>query len=217
MRSSLQAGILNLYKYLNLSFSVTTVYPVAELGMNPVVSEEDPTQAPMEVNTHTRSFFPTVAVIENSLEAFTVRPETHTFVPFIPNVLPEATPAVTHETPLMAGAEEESTEAAADQPGNIIALDTTRETITGHEEEAEPEVEEMPPTEPDDRGEVETEEQATDGKTSSDSWSPRTQGFIDRATLDCGVDTFCATDRKQEEPQKTRPRWKSVGSVAVWS
>ena len=195
---------------MNSSFSVTTVYPVAELGMNPVVSEDDPTQAPTEVNTHTRSFFPTVAVIENSLEAFTVKPETHTFVPFIPNVLPEATSAVTHETPLMAGAEEASTEAAADQPGDIIAPDTTLETFTERKEEAEPEVEEIPPTEPGDRGQAEPEEQ-TDGRTTSDSLSPRTQGFIDWVTLDCGVDTFCATDRKQEEPQKTRLWWKSVG------
>ncbi|XP_030298921.1 interphotoreceptor matrix proteoglycan 1 isoform X2 [Sparus aurata] len=143
-----------------LSFeAVTTVYSVAELGMNPVVSEDDPTQAPTEVNAHTRSFFPTVAVIENSLEAFTVRPETHTFVPFIPNVLPEATSAVTHKTPLMAGAEEESTEAAADQPDDIIAPDTTLETITEHEEKAEPEVEEIPPTEPGDRVQAEPEAQ----------------------------------------------------------
>ncbi|XP_073339298.1 interphotoreceptor matrix proteoglycan 1 [Pagrus major] len=149
-----------------LSFeAVTTVYPVAELGMNPVesvVSEDDTTQAPSEVNTHTQSFFPTVAVIENSLEAFTIRPETHTFVPFIPNILPEAASAVTHETPLMAGVEEESTEAAADQPGDIITPDTTLDTITEHEEEAEPEVQEIPPTEPDDRGEAEPEEQVTD-------------------------------------------------------
>ncbi|XP_076604121.1 interphotoreceptor matrix proteoglycan 1 isoform X2 [Chaetodon auriga] len=132
-----------------LSFeAVTTIYPVAELGMNPVesvVSEDDATQAPTLDTAPTQSFFPTVAVIENSLEASTVKPETHTFVPFISNVLPEATAAVTDETPLMAGLEEESTEGTAEEPGDIIL-----ETITEKEEEAEPEVEEIPAAEPED-------------------------------------------------------------------
>ncbi|XP_044022490.1 interphotoreceptor matrix proteoglycan 1 isoform X2 [Siniperca chuatsi] len=129
-----------------LSFeAVTTVYPVAELGMNPVesiVSEDDTTQAPTEDSTPTQSFFPTVAVIENSLEASTIKPETHTFVPLIPNILPEATSAATDETPLMAAAEEESTEDTAEEPSDIITPGTKVETITEQEEEAELEVEE---------------------------------------------------------------------------
>ncbi|XP_075964543.1 interphotoreceptor matrix proteoglycan 1 [Anarhichas minor] len=141
-----------------LSFeAVTTVYPVAELGMNPVesaVSEEDTTQAP-------------TAVLENSLEAYTTKPETHTFVPFIPNVVPESTPAVTDETPLMSSAEEESIEDAAEQPGDIMKPDTKLETITEQEEEAGPEVGEIPPTEHDDGREAEPEGPLTDGKATS--------------------------------------------------
>ncbi|KAE8289966.1 Interphotoreceptor matrix proteoglycan 1 [Larimichthys crocea] len=133
-----------------LSFeTVTTVYSYAELGIN---HADDTTQRPTEDNTSTPSFLPTVAVIENSLEASTFKAETHTFVPFIPNILPEATPVVTDETPLMAGVEEESTEGTAEEPSDIITPDTNLETITEQVEEAEPEpeVEEMPPTEPDD-------------------------------------------------------------------
>ncbi|KAG7224198.1 hypothetical protein INR49_019933 [Caranx melampygus] len=63
-----------------LSFeAVTTVYPVAELGINLVdgiASEDDTTKPPAEDSTTTQSFFPTVAVIENSLEASTIKPET---------------------------------------------------------------------------------------------------------------------------------------------
>ncbi|KAF3844926.1 hypothetical protein F7725_008089, partial [Dissostichus mawsoni] len=122
-----------------LSFeSVTTIYPVAELGMNPV--EDDTTKLPTEDKSPTRSFFPTVAVIENALEAFTVKPETHTFVPFIPNILPESIPAITDdETPLMSAVEEESTE-----------------------ESAVEDLEEQPPTEHVNSGEAEPEEQVTD-------------------------------------------------------
>ncbi|XP_019132985.2 interphotoreceptor matrix proteoglycan 1 isoform X2 [Larimichthys crocea] len=133
-----------------LSFeTVTTVYSYAELGIN---HADDTTQRGTEDNTSTQSFLPTVAVIENSLEASTFKAETHTFVPFIPNILPEATPVITDETPLMAGVEEESTEGTAEEPSDIITPDTNLETITEQVEEAEPEpeVEEMPPTEPDD-------------------------------------------------------------------
>ncbi|XP_045919415.1 interphotoreceptor matrix proteoglycan 1 [Micropterus dolomieu] len=136
-----------------LSFeAVTTVYPVAELGVNPiesVASEDDTTQAGPEGNT------PTVPVIENSLEVSTIKAERHTFVPFIPNIFPEATFAVTDETPLMAAAEEDSTEDTAEEPGDIITPDTKLETITEQEEEPEPEVEEIPPIEHDD-GELES-------------------------------------------------------------
>lgn len=128
--------------------------------MNPVesvVSEGDTTQAPTVDSAPTQSFFPTVAVIENSLDASTIRPETHTFVPFIPNVLPEAD---NDETPLMAGVEEESTEGTAEEPRDIIL-----EAITEQEEEAVPEVEEIPAVEPEDGGEAEPDEQVTDGKT----------------------------------------------------
>ncbi|KAL6105569.1 impg1 [Pungitius sinensis] len=86
-----------------LSFeTVTTVYPVAELGMDPVQGPGDAaTQAP-------------TADLENSLEAFRTRPETHTFVPFIPNVVPEMIPTVTDQTPLASSVEGESTEESGD-------------------------------------------------------------------------------------------------------
>ena len=110
--------------------------------MNPVetaASEDDATQAPTGDGTPTQNLFPTVAVTENSLEASTVKPDTHTFVPFIPTILPEATV----ETPFMAGTEEEFIK------------------------EDEAEVEEVPPTEHDDRGEVDYKGQMTGGKPSS--------------------------------------------------
>ncbi len=138
--------------------------------MNPVesiVSQDDTTREPTEDSTPTQSFFPTVAVIENSLEASTTKPETDISVPFIPNNLPEPTSAVTDtETPSMAAVEEEST---VEEPGDIITPDAKLETIAGQEEdEAEPEVEDMPPTEHDGGGEAEPEEQVTDGKATSD-------------------------------------------------
>ncbi|KAM4542795.1 interphotoreceptor matrix proteoglycan 1 [Odontesthes bonariensis] len=121
-----------------LSFeAVNTIYPVAELDVNPVetvTSEDDTTQAPTGDSPPTQNLFPTVAVMENSLEASTVKSDTHTFVPFIPNILPEATV----ESPFVAGTEEEFMK------------------------EDEAEVEEMP-TEHDDRGEVEYEGQMAGG------------------------------------------------------
>uniref|UniRef100_UPI0037E8A084 interphotoreceptor matrix proteoglycan 1 n=1 Tax=Semicossyphus pulcher TaxID=241346 RepID=UPI0037E8A084 len=111
-----------------LSFeAVNTVHPVAELGMNPVesaVSGDYSTLPPTEDTTPTHSFLPTVAVIENSMDAFTIEPETHTFVPFIPNIVPETTSAATDETPLMASIEEESTGDSAEGPSTITTPDT---------------------------------------------------------------------------------------------
>jgi len=147
------------------SFSVTTVYPVVELGMNPLegvaVSEVDATQEPAADNAATQSFLPTVAVFENSLEASTTKPETQTSVPLIPNVIPESTPAITDETPSTSSVEEESTEDAPEESGDIIKPDTQLETVT------EPEVEDIPPTEHDDGGEAEPEGPATDSKATS--------------------------------------------------
>lgn len=152
------------------SFSVTTLYPVAELGIKSeesVVAEDATQQTYTEGNTPTQSFFPTVAVLESSLEASTIKPETHTFVPFIPNILPEVTFAVTDETPSMAGVAEISTEGTAEESSDIITPDREVETITEQGEETEPEVEEMP-FEPDDGGEAGPEEHVTNGKATSD-------------------------------------------------
>ncbi|XP_060919550.1 interphotoreceptor matrix proteoglycan 2 [Labrus mixtus] len=120
-----------------LSFeAVTTIYPVAELGINPIdsiVSGDYTTSAHTEDNTPTQSFLPTVAAIENYSGAFTSEPETHTFVPFIPNIVPETTPAATDET-LMASVEE-STEDSAEEPSGVTTPDTKLDDAA----EAEPE------------------------------------------------------------------------------
>ncbi|CAK6956908.1 LOW QUALITY PROTEIN: interphotoreceptor matrix proteoglycan 1 [Scomber scombrus] len=135
--------------------TVNTVYPVAALGINPVEgvsSEDDTTEAMTEDSTPTQSFFPTVAVIENSS---TIKPETHTVVPFIPSILPEGTFAVTDDTHVMTAVEGESTEDTTGETIDIIATDITLENIAEQEEEAEPEVEEIPPIELNDGGEAE--------------------------------------------------------------
>lgn len=188
----LTVWFLKIYKYFNFSISVTTVYPVAELGMNlvdDVVSEDDTTQPPTEDSAPTQSFFPTVAVIENSLQASTIKTETHTFVPFIPTVLPETTAAISDEPPLMAAVEEESAEVPAEEPDDIITPETILEVSTQQEEkETEPEVEEVPSTEQDDQGEAAPEEQVTDSKLTS--------GQI---CISCEI---CDVKFKAEKPQK---------------
>nr|XP_040055942.1 interphotoreceptor matrix proteoglycan 1 isoform X2 [Gasterosteus aculeatus aculeatus] len=129
-----------------LSFETgTAVYPVAELGMNPVEApEDDATQAP-------------TADLENSLEAFGTKPETHTFVPFIPNVVPEMISTVTDQTPLVSSVEEESTEGG--ESGDIKKPEAKVETVTRREEEAEPELGE---TSASDGGEPEPEDEVTE-------------------------------------------------------
>ncbi|XP_074548370.1 interphotoreceptor matrix proteoglycan 1 [Halichoeres trimaculatus] len=106
--------------------AVTTVYPVAELGINPVegvVSGDYTTAAPTDETTPTQRFLPTVAIPENYMDAFTSEPETHTFVPYIPNIIPETTPTAADESPLMASAEE-STEDSAEEPSGTSTTDT---------------------------------------------------------------------------------------------
>ncbi|KAM8913522.1 LOW QUALITY PROTEIN: interphotoreceptor matrix proteoglycan 1 [Spinachia spinachia] len=106
-----------------LSFeTVTTVYPVAELGMNPVGGpEDDTTKAPS-------------ADLENSLEAFRTKPETHTFVPFIPNVVPEMISTATDHTPLVSSVEDEPKEDADEESGDTKKPKAKVETITEREE-----------------------------------------------------------------------------------
>lgn len=132
----------------NCPFAVTTVYPVEEFGMNTAESEDTTMQTHGEDIAPTS--FPTVAAIENSLETSTVNQPTHTFVPFIPNVLPEVTVS---ENPEVASVE--YTEGTAEEPSDIIAV----ETLTEREENTE--------AEPGSRGGAEPEEQASDGKANS--------------------------------------------------
>ncbi|XP_053290839.1 interphotoreceptor matrix proteoglycan 1 [Pleuronectes platessa] len=146
-----------------LSFeAVTTIYPVAELGIKSVESflPEDDTKTQTEDNTPVYNFLPTLAAIENSLEASTIEPETHTIMPFPPSVLQEASPAVPDETPLMAAAN------PAQEAGDVTAPETTTE-----EEEAVPEVEVLPPSEEDQGGEAEPEGRVTDEPEPTDGSS----------------------------------------------
>nr|XP_019940394.1 PREDICTED: interphotoreceptor matrix proteoglycan 1 [Paralichthys olivaceus] len=146
--------------------AVTTIYPVAELGINSVESivPEADTKTQTEDNTPTYDFFPPVTAIEHSLEAYTIKPETQTFVPFTPNTLQEANTAVPDESPLMATVEEESAADPSQEAGDVLIPETILETTT-ELEEAVPEVEVMPPTEQDQGGEAEREGQVTDEPT----------------------------------------------------
>lgn len=90
------------------------------------------------------SFFPTVAVSQSSTEASTVKPETHTFVPFIPDVMS----AVTFDTPLTEEEVEGYTEGTAEEPSDILIPDSVEKTITEQGEDAETKVQEIPPTDP---------------------------------------------------------------------
>lgn len=111
------------------------------------------------------SFFPTVAVSQSSTEASTIKPETHTFVPFIPNVLPDVMSAVTFETPLTEEEVGGHTEGTAEEPGEILIPDSVEETITEQGEDAETKVEEIPPTDPADEGGAGPGELLPDGKS----------------------------------------------------
>lgn len=111
------------------------------------------------------SFFPTVAVAQSSTEASTMKPETHTFVPFIPNVLPDIMSAVTFETPLTEVEVEGYTEGTAEEPSEILIPHSVEETITDQGEDAETKVEEIPPTDPADEGGAGPGELVPDGKS----------------------------------------------------
>lgn len=136
-------------------FSVNTLHPVAELGGNHEdVSVTDQTHA----EGTPLSFFPTVAVTESSMEAFTVKPETHTLVPFIPNNLPDVMSAVTFETPLTEEEVQGYPEGTALIPSDILSLGTVEETTTDVAEDVETEVQEIPVRDPaDDRGDTPAE------------------------------------------------------------
>lgn len=116
--------------------------------------------------THTKgtplSFFPTVAVTESSMEAFTVKPETHTHVPFIPNNLPDVISAVTFETLLP---EEGYAEGTAEGPSDILPSETVEETTTDIKVDAEPEVQEILRNDPADEGGAGPGELLPDGKS----------------------------------------------------
>lgn len=128
----------------NCSSSVTTVYPAEQLGQEEVISGDTVVETLGEVVLPPQSFFPTVVAMQNSLESLH-NLETYTFLPYIPNILPEVTPAAT-ETPL-AGLWEQ-TEGTAEEPADVRTL----ETVTGRGP----------------GGEAEQEEHLTAGKTPAD-------------------------------------------------
>lgn len=115
-----------------------------------VMSEDATQQADTEGTPP--SFFPTVVVSQSPTEASTMKPETHTFVPFIPNVLPDVMSAVTFETPLTEEEVEGYTEGTAQEPSDILLPDSVEETITEQGEDAETKVQEIPPTDPAEAG-----------------------------------------------------------------
>lgn len=84
-----------------------------------------------------------MAAIQNSLESLH-KLETHTFSPYIPNILPEVTPAATEASLLGLW---EQTEGTAEEPADVRTL----ETVTGWGP----------------GGETEQEEHLTAGKTPS--------------------------------------------------
>lgn len=133
------------------SSSVTTVYPIEEYGYeNGGAEETRHTTRTLDRETipPTQSFFPTVAVIQNSLESLH-KPETHTFLPFIPDVLPEvAADSAAAETP--SAGSWEHTEGTAEEPEDVRMLETV--TGRGH------------------GGEAELEEHLTAGKTPSNGF-----------------------------------------------
>lgn len=139
-------------------FSVNTLHPVAELGGN----HEDRS---VTEQTHTKgpalSFFPTVAVAESSAEAFTVKPETHTYVPFIPNNLPDVVSAVTFETLVTEEEAQGYAEGTAERPSDILPPETVEETTT----DADPEVQEILRHDPADEGGAGPGELLPDGKS----------------------------------------------------
>ncbi|KAM3871236.1 interphotoreceptor matrix proteoglycan 1 [Diretmus argenteus] len=192
-----------------LSFeAVTTIYPVAELGVDPLVPEGTVTLAVLEDAVPTQSFFPTVAAVENSLEAFTVEPETHTFVPFIPNILPEATAGVGEETPAMAG-EEESAEDTLEEAIDITSPVTMLGTITEQEEETEAELKEILPTEHEEGGETEPEEQVTEAVVTNKELPEGQQNETSFQTSPdlkpIGATTDAPTEVNPALPESTKP------------
>lgn len=127
----------------NCSSSVATIYPADQFGREDIISEDTIVETLGEIVPPTQSFFPTVATIQNSLESLH-KLETHTFLPYIPNILPKVTPAATEDS--LSGLWEQP-EGTAEEPADVRTL----ETVTGRGP----------------GGETEQEEHLTAGKTSS--------------------------------------------------
>lgn len=142
-------------------FPVNTLHPVAELGGNH--EEASVTDDALTKGTPP-SFFPTVAVTEGSMGAFTVKPEIHTQVPSFPHDVPGVMSAVTFETPLTEEEVRGYPEGAAQAPTDIVPLETVEETNTDAEQEAETPVQEIQERNPADDGENRPGDPLPDGK-----------------------------------------------------
>lgn len=110
----------------NCSSSVATIYPAEQFDWEDTIVE-----TLGEIVPPTQSFFPTVAAIQNSLESLH-KLETHTFLPYIPNILPEVTPAATEAS--LSGLWEQ-TEGTAEEPADVRTLTTITEWSPGGETE----------------------------------------------------------------------------------
>ncbi|XP_056915259.1 interphotoreceptor matrix proteoglycan 1 isoform X3 [Takifugu flavidus] len=125
-----------------LSFeTVATIYPADQFGREDIISEDTIVETLGEIVPPTQSFLPTVAAIQNSLESLH-KLETHTFLPYIPNILPEVTPAATEAS--LSGLWEQP-EGTAEEPADVRTL----ETVTGRGPGGETEQEEHLTAEPD--------------------------------------------------------------------
>ncbi|XP_056151366.1 interphotoreceptor matrix proteoglycan 1 [Lampris incognitus] len=212
-----------------LSFeAVTTIYPVAELGVNPMktilsqgvgLPTEDIVTPPIiENGVPTESFFPTVDIIENSLEAFTVKPETQTFVPFIPNFLPEATPGASDEAPAIAAVDEESADYGLERVANVVPPVTMLTTILVHplneEEETEPELEAIQPTVHDGESGVTPEEKLTEAEVVHQEIIQEQQGE-ERLQAHMKVTTDVPNWAESGSPQPTAPITTEIVKIAT--
>ncbi|CAL8273112.1 unnamed protein product [Merluccius merluccius] len=142
--------------------AVTTIYPVDELDRVRPIQEED---------TVTSGFFPTVAaVLHNSLEVFTVKPDTLTFIPHIPSVDPEVTvTAASGDSSASASSGEESVEEETVALVTSAAAAVVVDVVEEEGEEASSE--ESPPLEEAAESEAASDkpEDVTKGKTESGS------------------------------------------------
>ncbi|KAM6973226.1 interphotoreceptor matrix proteoglycan 1-like [Aplochiton taeniatus] len=82
---------------------------------------------PLEASvTPLESLFPTVAFLDNSIETFTVKPETHTYKPFFPDIFLEASTDPGSAPPPREVMEEPSPMEALEE----VAVDNTEEAVT---------------------------------------------------------------------------------------
>lgn len=110
----------------NCSSSVTTIYPAEQFGRKDLISEDTSIEPLEEIISPTQSFFPSLESLQKL--------ETHTFVPYIPNILPEVTPTATESS--LVGLWEQ-TKGTAEEPTDVRRLETVTGQAPGGETEQE--------------------------------------------------------------------------------